>query len=214
MRLQKYMAMCGVASRRKSEELIAQGQVTVNGETVLVPGHPINPDCDRVAVNGKSIACEAKAYILLNKPMGVVSTSMDEHAEKTAVALVGGDKRLYTVGRLDKDTEGLLILTNDGALTQRLTHPSHAFTKTYECLVKGHPDEAAIKALESGVTIQNGDENYLTRPAGVEVLKKKRGATLLEIVISEGKNRQIRKMCEAIGHPVIHLKHRPSRHSP
>lgn len=206
MRLQKYMAMCGVASRRKSEALIAEGAVSVNGAAVLEPGISIDPEKDEVRVRGKAIALPAGRYILLNKPKGVVSTAKDAHADKTVVDLVGGDERLYPVGRLDKDTEGLLILTNDGDLTFRLTHPSHQFAKTYRCMVAGHVDEKTLQALAAGVVIDCDGTPYRTRPAEVEVLRTKRGATVLQIVIGEGKKRQIRKMCDAVGHPVIQLR--------
>ncbi|MEA5072649.1 MAG: pseudouridine synthase [Eubacterium aggregans] len=206
MRLQKYMAMCGVASRRKSEELIATGHVRVNGVGIMTPGHQIEPGVDQVEVDGKPISGEAHEYILLNKPMGVISTSSDVHAVETAVDLVKSDKRLYTVGRLDKDTEGLLVLTNDGDLTFRLTHPRHHFKKTYTCLVKGRMEDEAVDLLREGVLIDNDGEAYQTQPAEVTVLRRKRGATLISITISEGKNRQVRKMCEAVEHPVIQLK--------
>lgn len=207
MRLQKYMAQCGVASRRKSEELIAEGRVCVNGEPVLTPGLQVDPEIDSVTVDGKSIAEDKKIYVLLNKPKGVVSTSADRHADQTVMDLLPIKERLFTVGRLDKDTEGLLILTNDGDLTFHLTHPSHEFNKTYEGLIKGIPDEKELKHFAEGVEIEDDDHTlHTTAPASVQVLKTYRSTALLEMIIHEGRKRQIRKMCAAIHHPVIHLK--------
>ena len=192
MRLQKYMAQCGVASRRKSEELIAAGRVCVNGEAVLTPGLQVDPEADRITVDGKTIAEDKKIYVLLNKPKGVVSTSADRHADQTV---------------MDKDTEGLLILTNDGDLTFRLTHPSHEFNKIYEGLVKGLPSTGELKLFAEGVQIEDDDHTlHTTAPASVQVIKTYRSTALLEMTIHEGRKRQIRKMCAAIGHPVIHLK--------
>ncbi|WP_195268739.1 pseudouridine synthase [Eubacterium sp. 1001713B170207_170306_E7] len=207
MRLQKYMAQCGVASRRKSEELIAAGRVCVNGETVLTPGFQVNPGVDTVTVNGKAIAEDQKIYVLLNKPKGVVSTSADRHADQTVMDLLPVRERLFTVGRLDKDTEGLLILTNDGDLTFRLTHPSHEFDKVYEGLVKGIPAADELRRFAEGVEIEEDDHTlHTTAPASVQVLKTYRSTALLQMTIHEGRKRQIRKMCAAIHHPVIHLK--------
>lgn len=205
MRLQKYMAKCGVASRRKAEEMIAGGRVCVNGQVVMTPGVKVAAG-DEVLVDGRRIALEEKEYVLLNKPTGYVSTAEDSHAEHKLVELVKSAHRLYPVGRLDKDTEGLIILTNDGDLTFNLTHPSHEFPKTYLCLVEGHPTAEQVDALRKGVTIPVDEGNYLTAPADVQVVKSRRGSTVLEISIREGKKRQVRKMCDAVGHPVIALK--------
>ena len=199
MRLQKYMAQCGVASRRKSEEMIAAGRVCVNGEAVLTPGLQVDPEADTVTVDGKTIAEDKKIYVLLNKPKGVVSTSADRHADQTVMDRLPIKERLFTVGRLDKDTEGLLILTNDGDLTFRLTHPSHEFNKIYEGLVKGIPSAGELRLFDDHTL-------HTTAPASVQVLKTYRSTALLEMTIHEGRKRQIRKMCAAIGHPVIHLK--------
>ena len=162
MRLQKYMAQCGVASRRKSEEMIAAGRVCVNGEAVLTPGLQVDPEADTVTVDGKTIAEDKKIYVLLNKPKGVVSTSADRHADQTVMDLLPIKERLFTVGRLDKDTEGLLILTNDGDLTFRLTHPSHEFNKIYEGLVKGIPSAGELKLFAEGVQIEDDDHTLHT----------------------------------------------------
>jgi 23S rRNA pseudouridine2605 synthase len=206
MRLQKYLAHCGVASRRKSESIIAEGRVQVNGQVVLFPGTQVN-EGDQVLVDHKEIAPEADVYILLNKPKGVVSTSSDKHASQTLMDLIHTDKRLYSVGRLDKETTGLLILTNDGDLTFKLTHPSRHVTKTYRCTVQGKVPKAALQRLRSGPVILLDDGTaYKTHRAKAEVIKENRGSTVLEIRISEGKKRQVRKMCAAVGHPVIHLE--------
>lgn len=210
MRLQKYLASCGVASRRKAEKLIAAGRVRVGGLTVFDPATQVTKE-DEVTFDGKQVTPEKHVYILLNKPKGVVSTSSDEHASKKVLDLVKTDKRLYAVGRLDKDTEGLLILTNDGDLTYRLTHPKFHIAKTYLARVKGHISRAALEQLMKGVAINLGDMNedanwYTTKPAKAAVMKEKRGSTLLRITISEGKKRQVRKMCAAVGHPIVSLR--------
>ncbi|WP_295362178.1 pseudouridine synthase [uncultured Pseudoramibacter sp.] len=206
MRLQKYMAHCGVASRRKAEQMIAEGRVQVNGEVVTFPGTQVS-EADEVKVDGQSIAPEQHVYILLNKPKGVVSTSSDRHADQTLLDLIHFKERLYSVGRLDKETSGLLILTNDGDLTFQLTHPSRHVTKTYRCTVRGKVSAYEVKQLRDGVSIPMDDgSRYQTQSAEVEVVKENRGSTVLTIRISEGKKRQVRKMCAEVGHPVIHLE--------
>lgn len=202
MRIQKYMAQCGVASRRKSEELIQKGLVMVNGITIHEPGFPVEPEQDEIIVAGTRLSTAVKIYVMINKPKGVLSTSEDTHGRQRVLDLVPIKERLYTVGRLDMDTEGLLLLTNDGDLTFRLTHPSHEFVKTYIGLVKGCPDNSCLEAFRHGIDI----EDYHTAPAAIKVLKVNRQTSLLEMRIHEGKKRQIRKMCAAIGHPVIDLK--------
>lgn len=202
MRIQKYMAQCGVASRRKSEELIQKGLVQVNGITIHEPGFPVEPEQDDIIVAGKRLNTSEKIYLMVNKPKGVLSTSEDTHGRQRVLDLVPIKERLYTVGRLDMDTEGLLLLTNDGDLTFRLTHPSHEFVKTYIGLVKGCLDNSSLEAFRHGIDI----EDYRTAPAAIKVLKVDRQTSLLEMRIHEGKKRQIRKMCAAIGHPVIDLK--------
>lgn len=207
MRLQKYMAACGVASRRKSEKLIAEGRVTVDGEVVLDPAIQVD-ETHTVCFDGKEIMPEKHVYVLLNKPSGIVSTSADRHASAKILDLIQTDKRLYSVGRLDKNTEGLLILTNDGDLTYRLTHPKFHIVKTYQAKVKGHVNHAALTALRNGVDIPLDDagRTYMTKPADVVIISENRGSTTLEITIAEGKKRQVRKMCDAVGHPVVALR--------
>lgn len=204
MRLQKYMARCGVASRRKSEEIILSGKVKVNGIVVKELGTTINPNEDIVTVNGKVIKPELKKiYIILNKPTGYVTTLNDEFGRKKVIDLIHGiDERIYPVGRLDYDTSGLLILTNDGNLTYKLTHPSYEVNKVYLAKVEGIPNEDEMFRFRNGLRI----DDYITSKAEIDILKKYNNKSLLKIKIHEGKNRQVRKMCEAINHPVIELK--------
>lgn len=202
MRIQKFMAQCGVASRRKSEELVEKGLVQVNGVTIKEPGFQIDPEADEIIVNGKVLTEASKIYIMINKPKGTLSTSEDTHGRKRVLDLVDVRERLYTVGRLDMDTEGLLLLTNDGDLTFYLTHPKHEFEKVYVGLVKGIPDENSLKWFRQGMDI----EDYRTAPAEIRILQEDRNKCLMEMRIHEGRKRQIRKMCETMGHPIIELK--------
>jgi 23S rRNA pseudouridine2605 synthase len=203
MRLQKYIAECGVASRRKSEELIKQGRVKVNGITVSEMGVKVS-DEDVVEVDGRRISLEQKkVYIMLNKPVGYISSVRDQFSRNTVVDLIKGVKeRIYPVGRLDYDTSGLLLLTNDGDFAFRLTHPKHEMKKTYIAEMEGVPDSNDIESFQNGLRI----EDYVTSPAELTVLEKKKSSSMVKVVIHEGKNRQVRKMCDAIGHPVISLK--------
>jgi 23S rRNA pseudouridine2605 synthase len=203
MRLQKYMANCGVASRRKSEELILQGRVRVNGNTVTELGFKVESG-DVVEFDDKRISPEEEmVYIVLNKPAGYVTTSDDQFGRKTVLDLVEGvDARIYPVGRLDYETTGLIILTNDGEFTHRMTHPSHEITKRYIAKVRGIPSEKELKMFREGLKI----EDYVTAKAKIKVLRQFSDESLLEIEIHEGRNRQVRKMCEAIGHTVKSLR--------
>lgn len=204
MRLQKYMAKCGVASRRKSEEFISQGLVSVNGKTIITPGYIVNPEKDIVKVNGKKISMEKdKLYIMLNKPVGYVTTMKDEKNRKVVTDLIEDvDERIYPVGRLDIDSSGLLLLTNDGDLTYRLTHPSNEILKRYIVIVEGVPNRAELQRFRKGINI-NGKK---TAPASVKIAKRYEDESILDIRIHEGRNRQVRKMCEIINHPVKKLK--------
>ena len=204
MRVNKYMALCGVASRRKSDELIQNRKVKVNGKIVEELGIDVDENKDVVEVNGKRINLEQKnIYILINKPEGYVTTVKDQFDRKTVLDLVKDiDERIYPIGRLDYETSGLLILTNDGDLTYRLTHPKHEVVKTYLARLKLVPDKIKIKQFESGLKI----EDYVTAPAEFKIIKKEEKQSVCEIKIHEGKNRQVRKMCRAIGHPVLSLK--------
>ncbi len=207
MRLQKYMAECGVASRRKSEELISQGHVIVNGKIVTEMGVQLEEN-DEVLVDGKPIAPEKKKqYILLNKPQGVVTTLSDPQGRKTVRELIPDIKeRIFPVGRLDYDTEGLLILTNDGDLMQSITHPSNEVEKLYVVRVRGEITEQALGRLENGVTL---DDGHHTAPAKVTLLPDDaahQGQKNLTIAVHEGHNRLVRRMFEAVGAQVVYLR--------
>ncbi len=205
-RLQKYLAQSGVSSRRGAEKLILAGKVKVNGKTVTELGIKIDPETDQVQVDGKVVKPEAFRYILLNKPKGYVCTKADRFAEKTIYDLVPNDVNLHSVGRLDKDTEGLILLTNDGALTQKLTHPSYQVKKTYQALVKGKITNEALNALRKGVLIDVDGSKIKTQPAKVKVLSLGQRTSTIELTIKEGRKRQVRLMCEAVGFPVVELK--------
>ena len=201
-RLQKVMARRGVASRRECEELILAGRVTVNGETVRELGTKVNTG-DSITVDGKKLEEEnARIYILLNKPKGYVTTVKDPEGRRTVMDLVSGVKdRIYPVGRLDYDTEGLLLLTNDGEMGFALTHPSHKVDKTYIAKVWGMPSREALEALGRGVKLEDG----MTAPAQVKLLSRGRQSQV-ELIIHQGKKRQVRRMLQAVGHPVISLR--------
>jgi len=201
MRIHKYLAHAGVASRRHAEEMVAAGKVTVNGRVATV-GKIIESDTDVVAVEGKKVAIDKiLVYYLLNKPRGVISAVTDPDGRRTVVSLVPGGHRLYPVGRLDYDSEGLMLLTNDGDLAYQITHPKFEINKTYHVLIKGVMNEKSIGYLESGVTI----EGHKTAPAIVTIAEAQPNNTWIDITIHEGRNRQIRKMCEAVGYPVMRL---------
>ena len=205
IRLQKYMADCGVASRRKCEELILQGKVSLNGKIVTELGTKINPKKDIVIYNGNklSIIDDKKIYILLNKPIGYVTTVKDQFSRNTVLDLVKVNKRIVPVGRLDMYTSGAIILTDDGDFVYKVTHPKHEIEKTYNVTLKGIVDKEDIEKLKSGVQIKD----YIKKQAKAKILKidKEKNISRVEIVIHEGKNRQVRKMCEAIGKKVLAL---------
>ena len=205
MRLQKYLAECGIASRRKAEEYIQEGKVQVNGKSVTELGVKINPEKDIVYFNNKKVTKQNEnIYILLNKPIGYVTTTKDQFNRETVLDLIRGiNKRIVPVGRLDMYTSGALILTNDGDFIYKVTHPSHEITKTYIATLKGIITNEELEELRRGVEI----EDYLTRPAKVKILKtdSEKNISRIEITIHEGKNRQVRKMCEAIGRNVMAL---------
>ena len=200
MRLAKYLAHAGVASRRSAETLIAAGRVSVEGDTVTDPARDVS-EGSRVAVDGRQVAGpEPRVHYVLHKPVGVLSTAQDTHRRPTVVELVPSPGlRLYPVGRLDADSSGLILLTNDGELANRLTHPSFQVEKTYRAkLGEGPVREDALRALRGGVELEDGP----TAPAQV---RRVRG-DLIELTIHEGRNRQVRRMCAAVGHPVLELQ--------
>ena len=197
VRLQKFLAEAGVGSRRHCEELIQEGKVSVNGQPVTRLGTKVDPAVDHVTVGARPVALERKIYIAINKPTGILCTSFDTRGRKRVVDLLPKSlPRLYTVGRLDQDTEGLLLLTNDGSFSLRLTHPRYKMPKTYAVEINGALTEAERARLLAGVR----SEGELLRAEKVS------GATALRIVIREGKKRQIRRMLAAVGHPVVRLK--------
>jgi 23S rRNA pseudouridine2605 synthase len=217
IRLQKLLSQAGIASRRAAEKLIAEGRVSVNGVTVREMGTKADPASDDVRVDGVRIkGAQRHRYILLNKPVGFVSTRSDPQRRATVMDLLEGVREyVYPVGRLDYDTEGLLLLTNDGELAAQLTHPSHGVDRTYEARVAGIPDEEALQRLRQGIPL----DGRRTAPADVALLTRSRPAldrqssanrgrdeSLLRMTIREGRNRQVRRMCEAVGHPVRALK--------
>ena len=206
MRLEKFIATSGIASRRAVKKSILAGLVTVNGEPVLVPGHPIDVETDTVEFDGKRVEpLTERIYLMLNKPAGYLTTRSDERGRPTVMNLVADlPESIYPVGRLDLETEGLLLFTNDGDFAYRLLHPSHEIEKTYLAWVKGVPNDDAIQQLRQGVTILSGT----TAPAKVKRLKvsKDGASTQFEVVIHEGKKRQVRLMFKAVGHSVMRLK--------
>lgn len=202
-RLQKYMARCGVASRRKCEEIILLGKVKVNNKVVNELGYKIDADNDKVTVDNKLIKPEEKkVYIALNKPEGYVSTVKDEKGRKTIIDLIKIKERVYPIGRLDYDTSGLILLTNDGDIYNKIIHPREEKNKIYIAIIKGIPSKEEIERFENGINI----DGYITAKASFKVLKSNSDCSEVKIMIHEGKNRQIRKMCEAIKHPVLKLK--------
>ncbi|MBE3588738.1 MAG: rRNA pseudouridine synthase [Thermoanaerobacteraceae bacterium] len=203
-RLQKAMARAGVASRRHCEEIIAAGLVKVNGRVVTCPGTRVDPEKDRIEVAGRVLPREErKVYILLNKPRGYITTLHDPRGRRKVTDLLPGiHHRVYPVGRLDYDSEGLLLLTNDGELTHALTHPGHRVPKTYRVRVEGVPSPDKLAQMARGLLLDDGP----TAPARVALVEKGGGNALLEITIHEGRNRQVRRMCDKIGHPVRRLK--------
>lgn len=204
IRLQKYLANCGIASRRKCEEYILQGRVEVNGIIIEELGSKINPEKDIVKFDGKEVKEEKNlVYILLNKPIGYVTTVDDQFNRDTVLDLVKVKERIVPVGRLDMYTSGALILTNDGDFVYKITHPKHEINKTYTVTIKGIIQNSEVEQLRKGIKI----DDYITKPAKVKILKTdiEKDISRIEITIHEGKNRQVRKMCEAIGKKVLAL---------
>lgn len=207
-RLQKILSSAGVASRRLSEELIVQGRVSVNGKTVTELGTKADPSVDEIKVDGRRIKVEQRRrYILLNKPRGYITTRSDPQGRPTVMDLMKGVREyVYPVGRLDYDSEGLLILTNDGELAARLTHPRHEVEKVYEARVKGIPDEHTLDRLAKGVTIEGRRTAPARLRASEPFVKGSGEQTVIEITIHEGRQRQVRQMFDSVGHPVVRLR--------
>jgi 23S rRNA pseudouridine2605 synthase len=201
-RLQKVLARAGIGSRRVSEILIADGRVTVNGEVAEL-GRRVDPQHDRIALDDIPVVVDANVvHWIVNKPAGYVTTARDTHGRPTVLDLVPGEPRVFPVGRLDLETEGLLLLTNDGDLAQLLTHPSHGVEKEYYAEVEGRPTPAELRALREGIELEDG----LTRPARASIVQESgSGTTALTIVVKEGRKRMVRRMCAAVGHPVVRL---------
>jgi 23S rRNA pseudouridine2605 synthase len=198
MRLAKHLAHAGVASRRAAEVLIAEGRVSVDGSVITDPARDVSGQ-EAIAVDGEAVrAPGARVVYALNKPPGVVSTASDTHGRRTVVDLVPSGQRLYPVGRLDADSTGLILLTNDGDLAYALTHPRFEVPRTYRARVDGRPSERALRALREGIELEDGR----TAPAHVRLL----GPHELELTIHEGRKRQVRRMCEAVGHRVVELR--------
>ena len=208
-RLQKFLARSGVASRRKSEELIINGKIKVNGKIVTELGTKVDPEKDVIKYNEKEIKNESKkVYILLNKPIGYVTTVKDQFKRQTVLDLVKGiNERIVPVGRLDMYTSGALLLSNDGEFINKVTHPKYEIEKTYNVTVVGIVNSNDVKELSEGVEIEVDEEKYITKPAKVKILKidEEKNLSRIQIVIHEGKNREIRKMCDSIGKKVLAL---------
>lgn len=203
MRINKFMAECGVASRRACDEMILEGRVKVNGKKIDTPGLEINEFNDAVTLDGRRIMLVSKKYyIMLHKPKGYVTTVKDDKGRKTVMELIKIRSRLYPVGRLDYDTEGLLLLTNDGQLAYALTHPSHEVPKTYIAKIKGKISDTEVRQLRKGVEI----DGKMTLPAVVKIIETDDEFSRVEVTIKEGRNHQIKKMFEVVGKEVVFLK--------
>ena len=203
MRLAKYLSHAGIASRRQAEELIKQGRIKLNGCVVQKVATEVEPGLDRIEFDGQLVEAEEPVYILLHKPAGFISSVFDPQGRPTVLDLVADiQQRIYPVGRLDYDTEGLLLLTNDGQFTNLVIHPRYQIEKTYQARVKGVPTEKDLRRLREGVELDDG----ITSPAEVQMLEQDKRTSLLAITIHEGRKRQVKRMCMAVGHPVVHLK--------
>lgn len=200
-RIHKVMAASGIGSLRRAERMIREGRVTVNGEEAVI-GQRIDPRRDRVEVDGVVLpTMPGLVHHLVNKPVGVVSTAADTHGRPTVVDLVEGDERVWPVGRLDTDSEGLIVVTNDGTLTHRLTHPRFVVPKTYVALVEGEVTAETIARLTEGVDLDDGP----ARASSAKIVDRRPGKTLIEVVMTEGRNREVRRMCDTVGHSVRRL---------
>ena len=202
MVLARFVAHAGVASRRGSEKLIKAGKVSLNGQVCREPSLRIDPSADRVSYEGKDLKIDNLRYFLLHKPTGYTCTNDDQHAEKKAVDLIKCQERLFSIGRLDKDSEGLLLFTNDGDLAYRLTHPKFQVPKTYELIVAGKVKKSEQKRLLEGIR----DDGDLLKAHDIKIKKQQHDKTKLELVLMQGKNREIRRMMEVLGHSIMQLR--------
>lgn len=203
MRLAKYLAQAGIASRRQAEELIAQKRVKLNGSVVTDLTTPVEPQSDRIEFDNQLVRIEESVYILLYKPAGFICTVNDPQGRATVLELVKAVReRIYPVGRLDYDTEGLLLLTNDGQFTNHIIHPRYKIDKKYEVLVQGNIKDSELNILRTGVKLEDG----ITAPAAVQLTRRDASSSIIEMTIHEGRKRQVKRMCKAVGHPVIRLK--------
>jgi 23S rRNA pseudouridine2605 synthase len=200
MRINKYLAMCGVSSRRGADQIVADGRVSVNDETVVEAGRSVDETTDVVRLDGEVVTpAETKEYILLNKPADVITTLDDPFERRTVKHLLEGvQERVYPVGRLDRDTEGVLLLTNDGELAHRLTHPRYQVKKIYEADVRGFFDQRQVEQIASGIKLEDG----ATGRAVVEILAQTKALSRIRLTLTEGRKREIRQMCGAVGNPV------------
>jgi pseudouridine synthase len=202
IRLNKYLANLGICARRDVKQLLKVQVVTVNGERAKEPGLRIDPIVDEILLNGEKLKAPQFVYYLLNKPKNVVSTTADEYGRKNVISLIPTKERIYPVGRLDKDTTGLLLLTNDGELTNLLIHPRYHVDKVYRLTISGQVNDAQLRALRNGVLLDDG----ITAPAKVTPVKSTNAVFILEMTIHEGRNRQIRRMCETVGVSLTELQ--------
>ena len=202
IRLDKFLANAGVLSRRGIKQFLKQQQVTINGKRVTQSGIRLDPQKDTVLINGQKVKKPETVYFLLNKPMGYISTTSDEQGRENVTELIDTQERIYPVGRLDKDTHGLLLLTNDGELTHQLIHPKYHVPKVYRLIVEGKPHDKQIHLFQTGVMLEDG----ITLPAPTKIISSNNNQTILEVTLHEGKNRQIRRMCEAVGLELLDLQ--------
>lgn len=202
IRLDKYLANLGICSRRDVKQVLKKQIVTVNGKRVRESGTRIDPKKDTVLLNGKKIKQPEFVYYMLNKPKGIISTTSDELGRDDVTSFIPTNRKIYPVGRLDKDTTGLILLTNDGELTHALTHPKYHVYKTYQLTIEGRLRQSQLYALREGVLLDDG----ITQPAAVTILREKENISILEMTIHEGRNRQIRRMCETVGIKLLELQ--------
>lgn len=202
IRLDKFLSNAGIRSRRGIKQLLKNQIITINGKRITESGIRLDPYTDEVLLNGEKIQQSEAVYFLLNKPMGYISTTADEHGRDNVISLIDTQERIYPVGRLDKDTHGLLLLTNDGELTHQLIHPKYHIPKVYRLLVAGDVDPRQITLFQTGVMLDDG----ITRPAETKIVSQGKDQTILEVTLHEGRNRQIRRMCEAVGLGLLDLQ--------